>query len=144
MSAGNRFVAITVAFAVSAATSGCATIVQGRTEGITVVSNPPGATVKTANVQITTPGELKLRRDRDHSLVVDKEGFPTREIKLESRPSWWLLGNAAFGGLIGLVVDLATGSGYRLKPTNADIDLGTGVVKEFKKDSGTAEASEKR
>jgi hypothetical protein len=55
-----------------------------------------------------------------------------------------LLGNLAFGGLVGLIVDLATGSGYRLKPGNAEVDLATGVVKEYKKGGSTAHAGERK
>jgi hypothetical protein len=70
-------------------------------------------------------------RNTDHKLVFEKEGLPTRETTLESKASWWLLGNILFGGLIGLIVDFATGSGYRLKPSNVEMDMATGQAKEF-------------
>jgi len=63
-------------------------------------------------------------------VVFTKEGFPERKTSLESTGSWWLLGNAVFGGLVGLIIDLATGGGYKIVPSNLEMDLATGVVKE--------------
>ncbi len=113
--------------------AGCATIVQGPKEDVKFASIPNGVVVKAADRQIITPGEIGLKRNKDHKVVFEKEGFPVRETTLESKASWWLLGNLLFGGLIGLVVDLATGSGYRLKPANVEMDMASGEVKEFKK-----------
>lgn len=112
--------------------TGCATIVNGRTQNIPVASTPSGATVKAGDIQTTTPGSLSLRRGSDQDLVFQKEGFPERPAKLESKTSWWLLGNVLFGGLIGLIVDLSVGSGSKLVPISVDMDMATGVVKEIK------------
>ncbi len=35
------------------------------------------------------------------------------------------------GGLIGLIVDFATGAGYKLKPSNVEVGMASGQVKEF-------------
>lgn len=53
-----------------------------------MTSTPPGATVKVADVQTTTPGKLALRRNQDHTAVFTKGGFPGRPVALESKPSW--------------------------------------------------------
>lgn len=119
--------------------AGCATIVQGPKEDVKFTSVPNGAVVTAADRQIITPGEIGLKRNSDQKVVFEKEGFPARELVLESKPSWWLLGNLAFGGIIGLIVDLATGSGFRLKPTNVQMDMASGDVKEFKKFEASAE-----
>lgn len=44
-----------------------------------------------------------------------------------------MLGNAIFGGIIGLIVDLSTGGGYKLVPASIDMDLATGTTKEVEK-----------
>ena len=111
--------------------AGCATIVQGPKEDVKFTSIPTGALVKGADRQVITPGEISFKRNKDHKVVFEKEGFPQREAALESKPSWWLLGNVAFGGIIGIIVDLATGSGYRLKPSNVEMDMASGSVKDF-------------
>ena len=120
-----------VIFAVN--TSGCATLVNGRNQEIAVSSTPSGATVKTGDVQTTTPGKLTLRRNEDHELTFTKDDFPERQIKLESTGSWWLLGNVVwglFGGVIGVAIDTANGAGSKLKPGSVDINMETGLIKE--------------
>ena len=107
--------------------AGCSLIVQGTRESIDVRSIPPGVLARSGERQTLTPGELKLKRNKEHTITFEKEGLPTREAKL----SWWLLGNVVFGGLVGLIVDLATGAGFRLDPTNVEMDMATGSVKEF-------------
>jgi hypothetical protein len=126
-----RFTALLTGLAMSATNViGCALIVQGRKEDIKFTSIPSGAVVKANDRQIITPGEISFKRSTDHKVTFEKEGFPARETTLESTGSWWLLGNLFFGGIIGLIVDLATGSGYRLKPSNVEMDMASGAVKE--------------
>jgi len=87
-------------FAVLLSALGCATIVQGPKEDVKVRSIPPGAIAKAGpERQVITPGEISgLKRNVDHTIVFEKEGFTTHEVKLESKPSWWLLGNLASVG----------------------------------------------
>jgi hypothetical protein len=54
-----------------------------------------------------------------------------------------MLGNVIFGGIIGLIVDLATGGGYKLVPESIDMDLASGAVKEIEKKQET-KAEEKK
>jgi hypothetical protein len=112
--------AIMLAPFLAALTSGCGTIINGRSQDVLVTSVPSGATAKVGDMQVVTPG----------TVVFTKEGFPERKTSLESTGSWWLLGNALFGGLVGLIIDLATGGGYKIVPSNLEMDLATGVVKE--------------
>ena len=138
-----RFTALLTGLTMSAASVvGCATIVQGPKEDIKFTSIPSGALVKAGDRQIITPGEIGFKRNADHKETVEKEGFPARETTLESTGSWWLLGNLAFGGIIGLIVDLATGSGYKLSPSNVEMDMASGAVKE--KATQTAETKPPR
>lgn len=129
-----KSIAIVVSLIIlTVSTSGCATIVHGRSQDVALASTPPGATVKIDGVQTTTPGKVTLRRDQDYNATFEKEGYSTRQVKIEKEGSWWLLGNIIFGGIIGLIIDLAAGGAYDLEPDSVDIDLGTGVVKEIEK-----------
>src|SRR3989449_2461808 len=114
----------------AALTSGCGTIIHGRSQDVLVTSVPSGATAKVGDVQVVTPGTVTLKRKETYTVVFTKEGFPERKTSLESTGSWWLLGNAIFGGVVGLIIDLATGGGYKIVPSNLEMDLATGVVKE--------------
>ena len=102
-----------------------------------LASAPPGAAVKIDGVQTTTPGKVTLRRNQDYNAVFTKEGFPERPVKLESKASWWLLGNVIFGGLIGLIIDLGAVGGFKLVPGSVDMDLASGTAKEVEKKDET-------
>lgn len=112
------------------AVSGCATIINGRSQDVALASTPPGADVKVDGAQTTTPGRVTLKRDQDYKAVFTKEGFPDQSVKLEKKPSWWILGNVLIGGLVGLVIDFVTGGAYKLVPDSVDVDMASGKVKE--------------
>jgi len=80
--------------------SGCATIVNGRTQAVTVSSEPPGARVFIQNQFVgVTPARLELPR-RDAHLVVrlEKDGFASHEAALKRSVSAWLIGNVGLAG----------------------------------------------
>lgn len=89
----------------------CATIVNGSREEITVNSTPPGAEIYiNGQLRGTTPNTFHLKRSKDYKIALKKDGYKPYEDTIESGISWWLLGNILFGGLIGVVIDAATGS----------------------------------
>jgi hypothetical protein len=51
-----------------------------------------------------------------------------RTTQLEPWASWWLGGNVTFGGLIGIIIDLATGSGLTVSPGDVHMDMATAQV----------------
>lgn len=127
--------AFTTLLSVLVSATGCATIINGRSQDVSFASSPPGAMVKLDNgVQTTTPGKITLKRNQDYNAVVSKEGFPERKVQVESKPSWWLLGNLLIGGLIGFVIDLAAGGGFKLVPDSIDIDLASGELRHAKQE----------
>ena len=80
--------------------SGCATIVNGRTQAVTVTSEPPGAHlfIKSQLVGVT-PARLKLKRGDEHLVLrFEKDGFSPQEIALKRSASAWLIGDVALGG----------------------------------------------
>jgi len=133
MKQAKPFTAIATLLVLMLNAAGCATIVNGRTQGIAVASTPPAATVKVDGLETTTPGRVDLRRNREHTMVFTKDGFPDRDVKLESGPSAWLLGNLIFGGLIGLIIDFVSGGAYKLSPASVDMDMATGTAKKIEK-----------
>jgi hypothetical protein len=58
----------------------------------------------------------------------------------EPRASWWLLGNIVFGGLIGIIIDLATGSGMTLEPSDVHMDMATGKAERARSPTETSTA----
>jgi hypothetical protein len=84
--------------------SGCATTLGGRSQEITVDSDPPGATVgidcglKTSDAGLTPLKVRVSRRAEPCKVNVSKEGYEAAEVYLDSRFNPDTLGNLVFGG----------------------------------------------
>lgn len=107
------------------ALSGCATITGGTgPQKIKVASNPPGATVIVDGQPCAmTPAVVRLDRKVEHQILLEKDGYMLAEADLKPKVNPWIFGNLVVGGLIGVVVDLATDSERRLSPSKVDVDL---------------------
>ena len=125
---------------VAAVVSGCASIIHGSRQDIRVTSNPSGAVVRVNlnNIATTTPGVLNLnRKEIGYVLTFEKEGYKPVEVSLRRTIGGWLFGNIIFGGIIGIVIDFASGSAYKLTPSEVEVALGekSASIKNAGKDS---------
>ena len=75
--------------------SGCATIVNGRSQAVTVSSEPPGANVFVGSRLLgVTPVRLELKRREEHIVLrFEKDGFVGQEIPVKRSVSGWIAGN---------------------------------------------------
>jgi uncharacterized protein YceK len=113
-----------VLLATSLATSGCATVVNGRTQKIGVSSTPTGAMVLIDNQQqVITPAAVELARDQSHTFHFKKEGYQDDSFVITSGTSGWVWGNVLLGGLVGGVVDFASGSARKLSQDSVHVTL---------------------
>src|SRR5262245_20693108 len=119
---------------VGVAGTGCASVINGTSQEVAFRSVPPGATVKVSGQTGTTPATLSLSRDRDHMATLTKEGHPERQVNIRQKLSGAFYGNIALGGIIGMSVDMGNGAAYNLTPSNIEVDMATGLVREFDKD----------
>ena len=107
-----KYVLIGLMCGLMLAAQGCATLVTGgSTRPVRVVTDPPGASVYVADAfKGKTPLTLNLSRRDRHRVRIEREQYATyaRDIKPGFNP--WFLGNLLFGGIIGVVVDLASGA----------------------------------
>jgi len=104
--------------------SGCATIVTGKYQTIPVTSEPPGVKVRSSSgPYIITPGSFQLRRNEDHTLVGEYPGAEPQQRVLKHQLQGWFWGNILLGGIIGGVVDLASGSYGQLAPDRVHFDF---------------------
>ncbi|GAN66971.1 hypothetical protein [Acetobacter orientalis] len=97
--------------------SGCASIVSGGHQTISITTNPPGAkcAVYRDGIQIgsinSTPGSVTVsRKESDLTIGCLKEHYDFSNAQNTSDVNGWVFGNIGFGGLIGVVVDMATGA----------------------------------
>ena len=93
--------------------SGCGTIVHGREQTLHISSRPSGADVLYGGAVCgVTPCDVTVsRRPLKTVLVLWKDGYHYKKLEIWNGVSpWALLGNLAFGGIPGWIVDAATGS----------------------------------
>ena len=107
--------------ALGAALSGCATIIQGTTENVSVNSLPEqGASCTLKNSEgtwyLTTPGSTTVHKTK-HDLTVDctKAGFPDGHYLAKAHFGGTTFGNIIAGGAIGIGIDAASGANFYYK-----------------------------
>jgi hypothetical protein len=103
--------------AVALALGGCATIIAGPSQEITVNTNPSGAdcVINREGAKIgevnPTPGVAKIEKTKNNiALVCSKNGYQDAAYMAHSDIEGATFGNIALGGLIGWGVDSAMGS----------------------------------
>lgn len=104
--------------------SGCSTMINGKTQKITVNSNVKDAEI-TANGQLIgrTPFTGLIERNSNTTFTIRKEGYEAKSVTLDTaiEPVFW--GNIIIGGVLGSTTDLATGAMYKYAPGTIQIDL---------------------
>jgi TolA-binding protein len=90
--------------------SGCASIMSGRSQKITVQADPPDARITIDGAVHHSPCQPEVNRMAKHNIVVEKPGYKPCQFTPGRTMNGWVLGNILLGGIIGIIVDLATGS----------------------------------
>ena len=105
--------------------SGCATIMAGGSDQVKVMTNPPGATVFVdGKPRGQTPAVIDLDRKRDHGeLRLELTGFQPVRIVRDKHINDWIFGNILIGGLIGILIDIATGNASRFDDEQIAVGL---------------------
>ena len=94
---------------------GCATIMHGTTQEISISSVPSGAKVLVdGKTRGLTPAVADLRRKDKHLIQIQLDGYQPYELHLVRRTSGWVWGNVVFLGWLGLAVDAITGGIYKM------------------------------
>src|SRR5262245_38321535 len=90
--------------AASVLLGGCATIVHGKFQEVRIDSNPPGATATiaaqlsergpafvddTKERKVTTPATVRLLRDNNYRVEVEKPGYKIASMQLVSEYDWF-------------------------------------------------------
>lgn len=111
--------------------TGCATILSGATQKITVQSNPPGAHVKFGYQSGFTPITFEVPKGEDYPLIVSN-GSDQQVITLERK-----LDPTTFLNLIppfwpGFVVDAVTGAITKYETDMIHVDFPTARTVKYK------------
>lgn len=123
---GARAIFVIAAAAAAASLTGCASIVSGTTQVMSVetlskTGKVDGASCKLQNDKgvfyVTTPGTVSVHRAYgDLTVTCDKAGLPTGLATIKSSTKGMMAGNILFGGFIGAGVDAASGAAYDYPP----------------------------
>lgn len=106
-----------------AAITGCATIVKGKSQTVTVDTKPPGAICtltrdgETVAVVSPTPGSIAVDKSGDAITVTCKrEGYQDSTGLIGTKFQAMTFGNVIFGGIIGAAVDAGSGAMHEYEP----------------------------
>ncbi len=120
---------------VALALSGCASIISGRTATVQIDSKPSNAQVVIHDkhgkqvLTTTTPASVELRRKdkfiwpAKYTATIDKPGYKTATVPIDSKINPWIIGNVVLGGVVGLAVDNATGAAWQPKVASIEQPL---------------------
>lgn len=106
--------------------SGCATIMSGNKQDISITSYPDGAKVKIngADVCGATPCKVSLERKKENAVVsIEKDGYQSITREIPSDMNGWLIGNIIFGGVFGTTTDAMSGSMYKYENSAVHFEL---------------------
>lgn len=102
--------------------TGCASIVNGQNQVVSVETRYKGQSLAGASCQlnngkgtffVTTPGTVTvLRAYDDMSVKCEKEGMPAGIAAVKSSTKPMAFGNVIFGGVIGAAIDAGSGAAY--------------------------------
>lgn len=104
----------------------CATIMNGDMVLMPVGTVPPQAKLLINGQQYLSPAMVLVPRGKGNFVLhVEKEGYQSVDIPLKESINGWVWGNILFGGIVGLVIDFATGRAYDIDPEEVDTPLQT-------------------
>lgn len=113
-----RHAAQTGALALAAiSATGCASMVNGRRQPVTINSTPDGAYVVLEGNQVgKTPWTGEVPRQSSLQITLAKEGYNAQVIALDGSLSGWFWANACCGGPTGSTTDGLSGGAYMYAP----------------------------
>ena len=119
-----------IALAITAVSlTGCASIMQGTKQNVSINSAPSNGTVYLNGAKIgVTPMSAQLSRKKPNTIKIELPGYIPYEMAFSRSVSGWVWGNIVFGGLIGLIVDASTGGIYKLTPDQVNAEMKKGNV----------------
>lgn len=118
-------------------TTGCASIVNGTNQPLSVETRLKGQPVAGANCKlvndkgtwfVTSPGSITVHRSKeDMSVKCEKDGIQPGIGAIQSSTKGMAFGNILFGGPIGAGVDIASGAAFDY-PSLIQIEMGETIT----------------
>lgn len=113
--------------------TGCASMMSGTTQSISVSSVPEGAkvfiVVKDQNGAVVdkteagvTPTDVVIPR-KDGQITLEKEGYEPAEVPLVRKMNPWVWGDILLGSLLSTSIDTSTGASNEFDPGEYSVEL---------------------
>lgn len=141
---------ISMLVAAACLSTGCASIVSGQNQSVSVTTKNQGADVAGAKCSLandkgtwyaTTPGSVTVRRSfNDLAVNCTLDGAEPGIMSVKSTTKGMAFGNILFGGIIGAGVDMSTGAAYDY-PDIINVELGKVVSAEPVQQAQTKDAA---
>lgn len=112
---------------------GCATIISGTKQNVSINSTPASAMVvvkTTGGVEFfsgATPATCKLPRKNEYIVYINLEGYKEKQIPINKDINMWVIGNLLCGGVLGFVIDAVDGAMWKLEPETIHVTLVTAL-----------------
>ena len=145
-----RPLGVTFAAVAALASTGCASIVGGTSQVVSVETNAagrsaPGARCALSNPKgeyfVTTPGTVTINRAYDDLIVrCTLAGHDPGSTSVKSTTKAMAFGNLIFGGVVGGAVDIASGAAYEY-PVMITVEMQAVAAAPGASASGTAAAA---
>lgn len=118
------------------AATGCATIINGETQDISINTSPAGANVYVDAKPIgKSPLVAQVKRKDGTVIRVEHPDYKTEEIHLKTTSSAFFFGNILFGGLPGTTTDVATGAAIQYEKDSYYVALAPAGKSAFSDES---------
>ncbi|MDR3711454.1 MAG: PEGA domain-containing protein [Puia sp.] len=105
--------------------SGCASVMNGPSQEVSISSNPSGAAIIVDGETIgATPLIVVLSRKKRYRIRLSREGYLPYEMSFSRKVSGLVAGDFALGvGPLGLLADRQSGAMYKLSPGQLNVAL---------------------
>ncbi len=133
----NFGLSIVVAGSLALTATSCSSIFNGSQQDVEIKASETGADIViNGNNMGKTPAKIKLQRGKDHIIEIKKAGYDTYRITTGKSITGWFWGNLLCGGLVGMVIDLATGNAYDVEPSTimASMTKSTALLGNYNSD----------
>lgn len=138
----------TAVIIMAVALTGCASIVNGNNQVVSVETRHKGQTIVGATCAlvnpkgtfyVTTPGTVTIHRSYDDlNVKCEKDGMQPGMASVKSSTKAMAFGNIIFGGVIGAAVDAGSGAAYDY-PTLISVIMGEAVTQAAPQSAASSE-----
>jgi len=116
-----KFLLLMLSAALMSITSGCATMISGTSEPVTINSSPDGASITQNGIILgKTPTTISLKREANPVLELSKEGYQKQSVPLNTSFNPWVLSNVIWcmSCVLSTTTDYASGAAWQYAPNH--------------------------